>query len=79
MFSDRLNVARKARGITAQQMADALNTGIRNYRKYESGDSTPPLETLVRIADILDISLDELLCRDGWIKRHRENKNEEDS
>lgn len=79
MFSDRLNATRKARGITAQQMADALNTGIRNYRKYESGDSTPSLETLVRIADILDISLDELLCRDGWIKRHRENENEEDS
>lgn len=79
MFSDRLNAARKARRITAQQMADALNTGIRNYRKYESGDSTPPLETLVRIADILDISLDELLCRDGWIKRHRENENEGDS
>ena len=37
MFSDRLNKTRKERGITAQKMADELQTGIRNYRKYESG------------------------------------------
>lgn len=70
MLSERLNELRKARGITAQQMADMLQTGIRNYRKYESGDAKPTLEGLVQIADILDVSTDYLLCRDEFLAKH---------
>lgn len=70
MFSTRLNAVRKARGITAQQMADALQTGLRNYRKYESGDAKPTLEGLVIIADLLDVSTDYLLCRDKFLEDH---------
>ncbi len=64
MFSERLKQARKARGLTAQQMADALGTGLRNYRKYESGDARPTLDGLVIIADMLEVSTDYLLSRD---------------
>ena len=70
MFAERLNAIRKERGITAQKMADALQTGIRNYRKYESGDAKPTLDGLVQIADILDVSTDYLLCRDDFLLRH---------
>lgn len=70
MFPDRLNTIRKERGFTAQQMADMLQTGIRNYRKYESGDAKPTLEGLVAIADILDVSIDYLLCRDEFLAKH---------
>ena len=70
MFSQRLNRLRKERGITAQQMADALQSGIRNYRKYESGDAKPTLDGLVQIADILDVSTDYLLCRDDFLAKH---------
>ena len=69
MFSDRLNQIRKLRGVTAQQMADMLNTGIRNYRKYESGDAKPTLDGLVQIADFLDVSTDYLLCRDDFLSK----------
>ena len=67
MFSERLNLTRKSRGITAQYMATRLNMQIRGYRKYESGDTQPPLDTLVQIADILDVSIDWLLGRDQWL------------
>ena len=70
MLSERLNALRKQRGFTAQQMADMLQTGIRNYRKYESGDAKPTLEGLVQIADILDVSTDYLLCRDDFLSKH---------
>ncbi|MEG0378388.1 MAG: helix-turn-helix transcriptional regulator [Eubacterium sp.] len=70
MFTKRLNETRKNRGITAQYMADSLQTGIRNYRKYESGDAKPTIEGLIKIADILDVSIDYLLCRDEWLKAH---------
>lgn len=70
MFSDRLNQVRKKRGLTAQFMADSLCTGIRNYRKYESGDAKPTLDGLVQIADILDVSTDYLLCRDDFLAKN---------
>ena len=70
MFSKRLNQTRKERGLTAQKMADLLQTGIRNYRKYESGDAKPTLDGLIQIADILDVSTDYLLCRDEFLAKH---------
>ena len=67
MFADRLNQVRKKQGITAQKMADMLQTGLRNYRKYESGDAKPTIDGLIQIADILDVSTDYLLCRDDFL------------
>ena len=69
MLGERLNKTRKERGITAQQMAAALQTGLRNYRKYESGHANPTLEGLVLIADILNVSTDYLLCRDEFLAK----------
>ena len=70
MFSERLNQTRKSKGFTAQQMADMLHTGIRNYRKYESGDAKPTIDGLIAIADILNVSTDYLLCRDDFPSKH---------
>lgn len=70
MFKDRLNEVRKSKSITAQQMAEYLGIHIRAYRKYESGDTMPPLDNLVKIADKLDVSTDYLLCRDEFMKAH---------
>lgn len=68
MFKDRLRTARMARGHTAQQMADMLCTGLRNYQKYESGDARPTFEGLVAIADFLHVPTDYLLGRDDYLK-----------
>lgn len=68
MLNDRLRSARMARELTLQQMADALHTSLRNYQKYESGDTNPTLDGLVKIADILNVSADYLLGRDDFLK-----------
>ncbi len=68
MFSKRLNETRKAKGITAQQMADHLKMEIRSYRNYESGDREPSFDTLIRLADILQVPTDYLLCRDDFLQ-----------
>ena len=67
MFSKRLNETRKAKGFTAQKMADQLELALRSYQFYEGGKRSPSLDTLVKIADILDVSTDYLLCRDDFI------------
>ncbi len=68
MFSKRLNEVRKSRGFTAQKMADCLHMGIRSYRNYESGDRFPAQDTLVKIADILNVPIDFLLGRDEYLR-----------
>lgn len=70
MFGERLNQVRKSRGITAQQMADQLFVTLRSYRAYESSTRCPHIKMLVRIADILDVSIDYLLCRDEFLASH---------
>ncbi len=67
MFSKRLNETRKAKGFTAQKMADQLGLALRSYQFYEGGRRSPSLDTLVKIADILNVSTDYLLCRDEFI------------
>ena len=74
MFTKRLNQVRKERRYTAQQMADKLSVTLGTYRHYENGHSSPNLNTLIKIADILDVSLDYLLGRDEFISRHSKEK-----
>ena len=67
MFKDRLRATRISRGFTAQQMADKLGTGLRNYQKYESGDARPTFEGLVILSDVLNVPIDFLLERDDYL------------
>lgn len=66
-FHNRLNQTRKERGFTAQRMADIMQVSIRTYRHWESGYSSPSLESLVQLADLLNVSTDYLLCRDDFL------------
>ena len=75
MLSENLKKTRKIRGYTAQYMAESLGVGIRNYRKYESGHTSPTLDGLVKIADLLDVTTDYLLSRHnnssaGCVEKH---------
>ncbi len=68
MFSSRLRAARKKKGFTQQAMSDALSISLNGYQKYEQGERFPPLDTLVKIADLLETSIDYLLGRDDFLK-----------
>lgn len=70
MFNTRLRSIRTLRQLTQQNMADALNISLNGYQKYEQAERSPSLDCLVHIADILDVSLDYLLCRDDFIESH---------
>ncbi len=68
MLAKRLKTIRKKRGITQQKMADILDISLNTYQKYEQSERQPSLDTLVRLADILDVPTDYLLCRDDFLK-----------
>ena len=68
MLGKRLNETRKLKGFTAQQMADYLSITLSSYRMYESDKRRPSFESLIRISDKLDVTIDYLLGRDDFLK-----------
>lgn len=70
MFSERLKELRESRGLSTKELAAVCGVGVRNYRKYESGDASPTLAGFVTLADFFDVSADYLLGRDKFIARH---------
>lgn len=50
-----LKERRTSMGLTQQQIADAVETSIRTYQKWESGETTPDGHYLLRLMNWLDI------------------------
>ena len=63
MFGEILIELRKKEKISQQEVADALQISQAAYRQYESGQSMPNLENLVRLSYFFNVSIDILLCR----------------
>ena len=72
MFPVRLKMIRQKRGFSQEEMAEKLEISSRSYQRYEAikGYCAPPLDTLINIADLLDVSTDYLLGRDDFLKSH---------
>ncbi len=68
MFNERLRAARIYKKITQQSIAEHLDISIRSYQRYESGSIEPPYNTLISIADYLDVSIDFLMGRDDYLQ-----------
>jgi transcriptional regulator with XRE-family HTH domain len=67
IFVERLRLLREARQITQTRLAALLEVDPRVYNRWERGTATPQFDTVVRIADILQVSLDELAGRSASI------------
>ena len=59
----KLKELRLTDGLTQQQLANELNISRVNYTRYETDKARPDYETLIKIADFYDISLDDLFDR----------------
>lgn len=62
-FGDRLKSLREENRLTRNDFAKQLNISYSAISKYETNIRFPDKETLVRIADFFDVSVDYLLCR----------------
>lgn len=52
---------RKERGLTQKELSEKINKSTIAVRKYEANDTTPPIDVLRNIADVLDLTVQELL------------------
>ena len=66
-FSQRLRELRSARKLTQTRLAELLDISPRVYSRWETGDVTPHFDTIVRLAELLGVTLDELAGRSGTL------------
>lgn len=68
MWLDKLKELKKAKGMTAKQIAEATRLPERTVTRIFSGDTDNPyVDTLRRIVDILDGSLDDIFAEGGAV------------
>lgn len=66
VFKDRLKALRTDNDITQKEIAEYLNISRTAYSGYENFGNEPDYETLVKIADYFDVTIDYLLCRTNF-------------
>ena len=63
---DKIRFYRKAQKLTQEELADRADVSIFTLRQYERGARlSPRTDQLIKLAQALNVSVDDLLCADG--------------
>jgi transcriptional regulator with XRE-family HTH domain len=62
-FAQRLKELRTIRKLTQHRLAELMAVSPRVYSRWETGDAVPVFDSIVRLADILGVTLDEMAGR----------------
>ena len=61
MFSENLVQLRKLHGMSQEDLAEKLSVSRQTVSKWEAGDSLPDIEKSRILADLFEVSLDDLV------------------
>ena len=61
MLGDKIKLYRENKEMTQNDLADILEVSAGTVSKYESGSLEPSIESIKRLAELFEISIDELL------------------
>lgn len=61
MFPENLKAYRKAKGLTQEELAIRLHVVRQTVSKWEKGLSVPDADLLLRLAEVLEVSVSQLL------------------
>ena len=73
MLQENIKTFRKERGLTQEELAIRVNVVRQTVSKWENGQSVPDADLLQRIAEVLEVSVNQLL---GEEKEMEQNRNE---
>ena len=65
IFAQRLAVLRHEKKLSLRQLGDAIGQNDQTVALWEKGTANPDLESLCRLADYFDVSIDYLAGRTG--------------
>ena len=70
MFKNNLVSLRKIHGYSQDELAEKIGVTRQTLSKYETGESLPDIERCKRLAEVLDVSMDDLV---NYEKNDRKN------
>ena len=62
-FHEKLKTLRKKKGLTQQNIADLVHVNRVTYTNWENGKREPNFEIVIKLADLLEVSVDWLFGR----------------
>ena len=71
MLQENIKLIRKDRGLTQEELAIRVNVVRQTVSKWEKGLSVPDAELLQKIAEVLDVSVSQLLGREEEPEKDR--------
>ena len=75
-FNEKLQELRKNKGMTQEELAEALYVSRTAISKWESGRGYPNIDSLKEISRYFSITIDELICSDEMITVAENEKKE---
>lgn len=63
IFNDRIKILRTERGLTQDSVAKGMDMPVRSYQRLEMDGAKSNYDTLKKIADFYDVSVDWLMGR----------------
>ena len=60
-IAEQIHFYRKQKGLTQEQLAEAMGVSVAAVSKWEQGQSLPEIPMLMELADFFDLSVDALL------------------
>ena len=73
-FNEKLQELRKNKGLTQEELAEALFVSRTAISKWESGRGYPNLDSLKQISRYFSVSIDELICSEEIISAAEDEK-----
>ena len=74
-FHEKLQELRKSRGLTQEELAEALYVSRTAVSKWESGRGYPSIDSLKEISNYFSVTIDELLSTDKLLSiAEKENR-----
>lgn len=62
IFSEKLQLIRKNKGLTQEELAEKLSVSRQAVAKWKSGQVYPEITNLIQISNLLDAGSEEVFC-----------------
>ena len=66
MLGEKIKLYRENKNMTQVEIAESLGVKPATVSKYESGTLEPNIESLKKLAELFEVSIDELLKEDNF-------------
>lgn len=68
MFSDNLLYLRNIKGLSQEQVAEAVGISRQSYSKWEQGDTFPDIDKCDKLAKFYGVTIDSLMLYRNLVK-----------